>query len=199
MFVHMRISLPLLHRPPSFCWHFPPISVTLFTTSSRSPHPPSRPLKSGGGAGRTHVNGLRRSVPLKTATGVGVGRPALTAKPPCWKNRPSCSLLGNSVWSRARLEAGRSSPSPCTCQTCPPSWTRTVTSASPIWPRCASSRSARNTSCPLNPHHSSRASCSSSSSCLPRLSPSLMPSRSPSLWPCASATWSPRPPPWPPP
>lgn len=163
--------------------------------SSHSPHLLFYQLKYGGGAGRMHVNGPRQSVQPRAPLGAAAGKPWPTAKPPCWMSRCCCSRRASRGWSRARAAAARSSPSPCTCPTCPPSWMRTATSPSLICQRCASSLCVRRTSCPLSPLHSSPASSSSSSSCSPppSLSPTLSPSPSP--WRCASATWSPRQPP----
>lgn len=182
---------------------FPSLSAPLMYTqptpsalSSHSPHLLFYQLKYGGGAGSMHVNGPHRSVQPRAVLGAAAGKPSPTAKPPCWTSRCCCSQPASKGWSRARAVVARSSPSPFTCLTCPPSWMRTATSPSLICQRCASSLCAHKTSCPLSHLHSSPASFSSSSSCSPPPSPSLTPSPSPSPWRCASATWSPRQPPW---
>lgn len=175
----LSISAPLMHS-----------QTTPSALSSHSPHPLFHQLKYGGGAGRTHTNGPRQSVRPRAAPGAAAGKPMPIAKPRCWRSRRCCSRHASRGWSRARAVAAHSSPSPCTCPTCPPSWMRTATSLSPICQRCAFSLSVRKTSCPLSHLHSSPASSSFSSSCSPLPSQSPMPSLSPSLWRCASATWS---------
>ena len=195
IFTHVIPSLTL----PSVSTPLVYTQLTLSARSSHSPHLQFHQLKCGGGAGRMFENGPHRSVQPRAAMGAAAGKPTLIAKPPCWRSRCCCSRPVSWGWSRARAAAARSSPSPCTCPTGPPCWMRTATSPSPICQRCASSPSARITSSPLDHPHSSPASSSFSSSCSPRPSQSLTPSPSPSPWRCASATWSPRQPPWPPP
>ncbi len=194
-------SLLSIYTHIIFSLTFPSISAPLVNTqptpsalSSHSPHLLFHRPKYGGGAGRTRVNGRRQSVQPRAALGAAAGKPSPTAKPPCWTSRRCCSRPASRGW-RARGAAARSSPSPCTCPTCPPSWMTTATSPSPISQRCVSSLSARRTSCPLSHLHSSPASSSSSSSCFPPPSPSPTPSPSPFPWRCVSATWSPRQPP----
>lgn len=198
--VPLRSSL--LTHTASFSPTFPSISAplvhtrtTLSALSSLSPHLLSHRLKCGGGAGRTRISGPPRSARPRAALGAAADRPKPSAKLPCWTSRCCCCRRASKGWSRASVAAARSSPSPCTCLTCPPSWMTTVTSHFPTCQKCASSPSVRRTSCPLSHRHSSPASSSSSSSCCPPRSPSPTPSPSPSPWRCASATWSPRQPP----
>ena len=198
-----RSSSPLfINKHIIFSLTFPSISAPLVYTqmtpsvqSFHSPHLLFHQLKYGEGAGRTHISEPPQSVQPRAAAGSCTVKPSPTAKLPCWMNRCCCSLHASRGLSRARAMEARSSPSPCTCPTSPPSWTMTVTSPSPICRKCAFSLNARKTSCQLSPHHSSLASSSSSSFCCPPPFPSPTPSPSPFPWRCASATWSPRQPP----
>lgn len=202
VFAPFPLRSSLLTHTSSFSSTFPSISAPLVYTqqtpsalSSHSPHLLFHRLKYGGGAGRTRISGPPQSVQPRATLGADDDKPSPTAKPPCWTSRRCCFQPASRGWSRARVAVARSSPSPCTYLTCPPFWMMTVTSHFPICQKCASSLSARRTSCPLSHHHSSPASSSSSSSCCPPPSPSPTPSPSPFPWRCASATWSPRQPP----
>lgn len=190
---HVELTFPLPCSPSSAPFVY--TQTIPSALSSLSPHLPSHLLKYGGGAGRTHISELPQSVQARAAPGGAAARPLLTAKLHCSMSKPCCSWHESRDWSRAGITAAHSSRSPCTCPTCPLSWMKTVTSPSPICPKCVSSLSVRRTFCPSSHRHSSPASSSSSSSCCPPPSPSHMLLPSPSPWRCASATWSPREPP----
>lgn len=118
----------------SICTHvissltFPSISAPLICThttpsapSFHSPHLPSHQVKYGAGAGRARASGPHLLARPRAAPVAAGGKPAPITKPPCWRSRCCCCQPAGRGWSRARDTAALSSPSPCTCPTCPPS------------------------------------------------------------------------------
>ena len=167
------------------------------THAPRSPHQPTLPLHPPQGS----AGGVRRTGSPRRGSSWPETPGASTGSPPRTLTAEGSRARGTTMWlsatNRSQAEGPPCFPSPCSSLgPSPLSWMTMATCPSPTCPRAPSCPRACSIISPSAHPPSCPASSSSSSSCSPPPSQCPMPSLSPSLWLCASATWSPRRPPW---